>query len=265
MNNVSKDELVKQYEEVAISLLMSEYAEQEGQRLLREYEKAKKDDALPKVPQALDTKCRAMIQEAYERDCRQKRIKKLMRTVGRVAAMLFITLGVCTTLVFSVEALRTPVINFMIEKTEWFTAIDFDKEMTDASMRDTAPITSEDMSPLASFIPTGYELDKYIVKEDGTVFIIYNSENGSSIFFSTTVLAGNLIFDTEDADAKEIEIAGYEGLWVEKDSIFKITWVDTEKSVVYQLRANGLNYTEVWAMAESIARADLGGKLCAEE
>lgn len=259
MNGKSREELVEQYEDAAFALLMSEYAEQEGNRLLREFEEAKAKGEVPEVPAALDAKCRKMIRQAYEKKRRENKVKEFLRAAGRVAAMLFITLGVCTTLVFSVEALRTPVINFLIEQHERFTSIDFDKEMTDTPMQDTNQTTSGDTSLLDTFVPNDYELYKYTVKNDGSVSVIYKSENGGNIVFTTTVLAGNLGYDTEDADAKKIEIAGFEGFWVEKDAVLKITWFDAEKCVAYQLRANALDKTEFWALAESIAKADIGG------
>lgn len=265
MNSKSREELVEQYEDAAFALLMSEYAEQEGKRLLKEFEEAKAKGEVPEVPAALDAKCRKMIRQAYEKKRRKGKAKRFLQTVGRVAAMLFITLGVCTTLVFSVEALRMSVINFLIEHHERYTSIDFDKEMTDAPMQDTNLTTSGDASPLDVFIPTNYELYKYTVKSNGSVSVIYKSKNGGNIVFTTTVCEGNLNLDTEDANGKKIEIAGYQGLQVEKDSILKITWFDTEKCVAYQLRADALNKTEFWALAESIAKADIGGALCAEE
>ena len=259
MNGKSREELIEQYEDAAFALLMSEYAEQEGNRLLREFEEAKAKGKVPEVPATLDAKCRKMIRQAYEKKRRENKVKEFLRGAGRVAALLFITLGVCTTMVFSVEALRTPVINFLIEQNEWFTSIDFDEEMTNAPVQDTDPTTFGDASLLDAFIPNGYKLYNYTVRSDGSISVIYRSENGSSIFFTTTVLAGNLNFDSEDANTKKIMIAGFEGLQIEKDSVLKITWFDTEKSVAYQLRADALNNAEFWELAESIAKADIGG------
>lgn len=259
MNGKSREELIEQYEDAAFVLLMSEYAEQEGNRLLREFEEAKAKGEVPEVPAALDAKCRKLIRQAYENKHRENKVKEFLRAAGRVAAMLFIALGVCTTLVFSVEALRLPVINFLIEQHERYTSIDFDKEMTDASTQDTKLPASSEASLLDAFIPNGYKLYNYTVRDDGSVSVIYRSENGGSIFFSTTVLAGNLNFDSEEANTKRIMIAGFEGLQIEKDSVLKITWFDTEKSMAYQLRADVLNNAELWELAESIAKADIGG------
>ena len=260
MNSKSRDELIEQYEDAAFALMMSEYAAQEGNRLLREFEEAKAKGEVPEVPAALDAKCRKMIWQAYEKKRRENKVKEFLRAAGRVAAMLFIALGVCTTLVFSVEALRIPMINFLIEQYDRYTAIDFDQDATDDSAHGSnhLPTVAEDF-PLEALMPSGYELSRYAVREDGSVSVIYKSENGSSIVFSTTVLAGNLGYDTEDAAAKKIEIAGFEGFWVEKDGVLKISWFDAEKCVAYQLRANALDKTEFWALAESIAKADIGG------
>lgn len=259
MNSKSKAELVEQYEDAAFALLMSEYAEQEGNRLLREFEEAKAKGAVPEIPAALDTKCRMMIHQAYEKKRRENKVKEFLRAAGRVAAMLFITLGVCTTLVFSVEALRTPMLNFLIEQHERYTSIDFDKEMTDAPTQDADPATMVDNSPLDAYIPPNYELYKYTVKNNGSFTAIYKSENGGDIIFTTTVCEGNLNIDTEDTDANKIEIAGYQGFYVEKDGVLKMTWFDMERCVAYQLIVTDLNNTEFWELAESIAKADIGG------
>lgn len=259
MNGKSREELIEQYEDAAFALLMSEYAEQEGNRLLREFEEAKAKGEVPEVPAALDAKCRKMIRQAYEKKRRENKVKEFLRGAGRVAALLFITLGVCTTMVFSVEALRTPVINFMIEQTEWFTSIDFEKEMSDEPTQDTVSAAMVDTSLLDVFIPSGYKLYKSTAKSNGSIAVIYKSENGGTIVYITTVCEGNLNIDTEEADAKKIEIAGFEGFYIEKDGVTKITWFDMEKSVTYQLSANELNHSECWALAESIAKADIGG------
>lgn len=261
MNSKSREELVEQYEDAAFALLMSEYAEQEGNRLLREFEEAKSKGEVPEIPAALDAKCRMMIRQAYEKQRRKEQMNRILRTMGRTAAMLLMTLGVCTMLVFSVEALRIPVINFLIEQHERFTSIDFDREATDDPMQATdslSTVAMDDRSSLDVLMPSDYELYKQTIRDDGSVAIIYKSEDSGSIVFSTTVLAGNLNLDTEDADAKKIEIAGFEGFWVEKDSVLKITWFDTEKCVAFQLSATAMNNTEFWALAESIANADIG-------
>lgn len=259
MNGKSREELIEQYEDAAFALLMSEYAEQEGNRLLREFEEAKAKGEVPEVPAALDAKCRKMIRQAYEKKRCENKVKEFLRAAGRVAAMLFIALGVCTTLVFSVEAVRTPVINFIIEQTEWFTSIDFENDMSGEPTQDAVPAAMVDTSLLDAFIPSGYKLYKSTAKSNGSIAVIYKSENGGNIVYITTVCEGNLNIDTEEADAKKIEIAGFEGFYIEKDGVIKITWFDIENGVAYQLRANALTEADFWALAESIAKADIGG------
>lgn len=262
MNSKSREELVEQYEDVAFALLMSEYAEQEGNRLLREFEEAKAKGEVLEIPAALDTKCRMMIRQAYEKQRRKERMNRILRTMGRTAAMLFVTLGVCTTLVFSVEALRTPVINFLIEQHERFTSIDFDQEVTGDPVQDVDSThigEGGDESPLDGLVPEEFELSRYTVRDDGSILILYKNLMGGSIRFTTTVSQGNLNLDTEDANCESVEVSGYSGIFIEKDGELRVSWFDGEKNLAYQLRAVGLSVADFWSLAEQVANFSVGG------
>ena len=262
MNSKSKEELVEQYEDAAFELLMSEYAEQEGNRLLREFEEAKAKGEVPEIPAALDAKCRKMIRQAYESDRRKKWMHKTIKTMTHTAAVLFVTLGVCATLVVSVEALRTPFVNFLIEQHEHFSAIDFDQETIDKVdvQPSSAPMDSQNKNgPLGSIIPEGYELYKHSIRDDGSEVIIYQNATGNTIFLSTTVMKGDICLDTENADSERIRIAGFEGFFIRKNEEYKMTWFNTEKEMVFQIKVNGLSKAEFWILAEMIAKEDLGG------
>lgn len=256
MNSKSREELVEQYEDAAFALLMSEYAEQEGDRLLREFDEAKAKGEVPEIPAALDAKCRKMIRQAYEKQRRKEQVNRVLRTIGRTAAMLFAALGICGTLVFSVEALRTPFVNFLMDQQEHFFAIDFDQEATkdpDKAPNSVRGNECSDGSPLDAFVPEGYELSRYTVKEDGSVTIIYKNEIGKSIFFSSSVTKGKLNLDTENADSESMEIAGHSGIFVNKDGVLTITWFNAESEQTYQLRTTDLDLAEFWILAEQVA------------
>ena len=261
MNSKSREELVEQYEDAAFALLMSAYAEQEGNRLLREFEEAKAKGEVPEVPAALDARCRKIIRQAYEKQRRLEQARRILCTAGRTAAILFITLGMCTTLIFSVEAIRIPVINFLIEQHERYTSIDFTKETVDTQSQDSSAVAENDEGelPLANLVPSGYAVSRYDVKEDGSVTIIYKNTTGNSIFFATSALEGNMNFDTENANYENVVIAGYSGILVQKNSSLKITWFDENCQQVYTLRAIGLDFAEFWELAEQTAQSEMGG------
>ena len=262
MNSKSKEELVEQYEDAAFELLMSEYAEQEGNRLLREFEEAKARGEVPEIPAALDARCRRMIRHAYEKERRKERMHKAIKTMTRTVAVLFVTLGVCTTLVVSVEALRTPFVNFLLDNQEYFSSIDFDNEEasdpTQIGVKDQTEDTEGAVS-LDQLMPTGYTLIRYVPKDDGSMVVIYENGTGNMIFLATTVMKGDINLDTEDADSEPICIGGYEGFFIRKDGELKITWFNGENQLAYQLKTDGLSNTDFWVLAEEIAKAEIGG------
>ena len=81
MNEQKKQKLLEQYDDAAFALLMDEYAETEGARLMAEFEGAQAAGQVPEMPQALDEQCRRMIR----RDRAKKRGKQAVRSFRKVA------------------------------------------------------------------------------------------------------------------------------------------------------------------------------------
>ena len=86
MSTEKKEDLIEQYEDAAFALMMSNYAEQEGNRLLQEFEEAKARGEVPAVPEELDKKCRKLIHKAYQTERVKARIKKAFYFSGKTAA-----------------------------------------------------------------------------------------------------------------------------------------------------------------------------------
>ena len=70
MSDQRKQQLVEQYEDLALSMLMEDYAQAEGERLLREFEEAERNGELPEMPEELDRKCRNLIETSFAKQAR---------------------------------------------------------------------------------------------------------------------------------------------------------------------------------------------------
>lgn len=70
MSDQRKQQLVEQYEDLALSMLMEDYAQAEGERLLREFEEAERNGGLPEMPEELDRKCRNLIETSFAKQAR---------------------------------------------------------------------------------------------------------------------------------------------------------------------------------------------------
>lgn len=258
MDDKRMNELQDQYEDAFMALLMNEYAELNGARLLEEYEEAERSGAISEVPEALDQKCRELIRRAYTKKRSRNRMQLFMRGSKRVAAIALAVLGLCSVLVVSVEAFRTPIVNFFIEQHEKYSTIDFGKDSNTATSKNTEPTAESQLAdrsedPLVGMVPDGYTLTQFLSKGKRGFTCLYKDDAGGSITFSATPTEGLLNVDTEDAVVTDIELLDHKGKLIEKDGC-KIVWFDANVSVCYQLRATGLESSETWILAETIAK-----------
>lgn len=257
MDDKRTDNLLDQYEDALMALLMNEYAELNGARLLEKYEEAERSGAISEVPEALDEKCRNMIHRAYAKQRSRIRFKAFVKTSKRVAAITLAVLGLCSVLVVSVEAFRTPIVNFFIEQHEKYSTIDFGKDSSTATSDTTEPtIASQPVDrsedPLGGMVPDGYNLVQFSNKGKRGFTCFYEDKAGNFISFSASPSEGMLNVDTEDAVVKDVELLGHSGLLVDKDG-YKIVWFDAEVGICYQLRTTSLDYGSLWSLAETVA------------
>lgn len=258
MDDKRINELQDQYEDALMALLMNEYAELNGARLLEEYEEAERSGAISEVPEALDRKCRDMIHRAYAKQRSRMRFKSFVKASKRVAVIALAVLGLCSVLVVSVEAVRTPIVNFFIEQHEKYSTIDFGKDSNTATSENTEPTAesqpvdrSED--PLVGMVPNGYNLVQFSNKGKRGFTCYYEDSAGEVVMFMATPTEGLLNVDTEDATVTDIELLDHKGKLIEKDGC-KIVWFDASVSICYQLRTTGLESGETWILAETIAK-----------
>ena len=257
MDDKRTNELQDQYEDALMALLMNEYAELNGARLLEEYEEAERNGAILEVPEALDEKCRNMIHRAYAKQRSRIRFKSFVKASKRVAAITLAVLGLCSVLIVSVEAFRTPILNFFIEQHEKYSTIDFGKDSNAATSEATEPTAesqpvdrSED--PLVGMVPDGYNLIQFSNKGKRGFTCLYKDSDGEVISFMATPTEGLLNVDTENATVTDIELLNHKGKLIEKDG-YKIVWFDASTSICYQLRTTGIGRGETWALAETVA------------
>ena len=247
MNDQQRQRLVEQYEEAALTLLMHDYAHEEGIRLAKEFHEAQENGTLPEIPAALDEKCRALIDKSFAKMERKARLKRIGQATVKAAVILFVVLGVMTTTVMSVDALRIPVINFFIEYNDRYSSISIDQ------IPDTEGLNSHDVeATLESIVPANYDLLFSEIALDGTGVIIYQEKTGPVISLDIYLSNGEMSFDTENAVQKEVVLLSFNALLIEKDG-YRFIWTNPEKDLTYSFFADGLAYEDFWKLSCSVA------------
>lgn len=234
MNEQKKQKLLEQYDDAAFALLMDEYAEEEGARLMAEFEAAQAAGQVPQMPAELNERCRRMIRRdrAKKRGIRAARSFRKVAVKAAVAVLVFI--GLITTVVMSVDALRIPVLNFIVEHYEKYISITTSNTYTH-DVEDPCVL-------LDDLLPTEY-VNTIRSIEEGMSFALYQNSNEDIVSLSITMAGTEKIVDSEGAICSEITLANDKALLIENNG-YQVIWSDSN-AVTYTFRATNLELSEV--------------------
>ena len=242
MNEQKKQKLLEQYDDAAFALLMDEYAEEEGARLMAEFEAAQAAGQVPQMPQELDEQCRRMIRRdrAKKRGIRAARSFRKVAVKAAVAVLVFI--GLMTTVVMSVDAFRIPVLNFFVEYFDTFASISTEDH--------PEAINTDPLIALEGLIPMDYIQTLHSVNTN-FVCTMYENADGEKISLDIFSSGASMNIDTENAEYTEIFLGDYKALLIEKYG-YQIVWTD-DVGITYVFYASNLSKKEVIEICSSLA------------
>ncbi|MEN6315450.1 MAG: DUF4367 domain-containing protein, partial [Clostridiaceae bacterium] len=160
----------------------------------------------------------------------------------RAAVFLFAVIIMSGIAVFSVEAWRVKVMNFVIEISQAYSEINCGENSSKGDSYTSDEIT-------LGYIPEGFKLEKRDVKNN-MVSLIFKGEEYYFVF-SMNDITGSLVIDTENASLKKIIINGQEALYSSNKNVNILVWHDDEFS--YRLSGT-LEEKEMVRIAESIKK-----------
>ena len=170
----------------------------------------------------------------------------LVNTKPKRALLAFaIALLLLITMVFSVSALREPVVRFIVEVYERFSKVFYHQQE-----EEYFPATLETyFTP--TWLPDGYQEDAGLVV-DAIIFCerTFSCESGEKAkFMQYTITSSLLIIDTEDVQAEPCSVNGMDALCYSNKEIQNLIWNDRQ----YGFRITGpVSKADLLRMAESI-------------
>ena len=242
MNEQKKQKLLEQYDDAAFALLMDEYAEEEGARLMAEFEAAQAAGQVPEMPRELDEQCRRMIRRNSAKKRGRQAARRFGKVTVRVAVAVLVFIGLMTTVVMSVDALRMPVLNFFVEYFDTFASIS--TEDNPEAINTDPLIVLEGLIPM-DYIQTLHSVDTYFV------CTMYENADGETISMDICSSGSSMNIDTENAEYTEIFLGDYKALLIEKHG-YQIVWTD-DVGITYVFYASNLSKKEVIEICASLA------------
>lgn len=258
MNDKRREQLMDEYEEAALKLLMDEYAEIDGERLLREYEEAEKEGIVSDVPEDLDQKCRAIIRKNFAREKRNNSLVLLGRLSKKVAAFAIVLLGFFSTLFLTVDAVRSPVINFFLNNKGNHSVLVVDESGQGSTLGYSRnELTDKLVNRLAELLPPEYSLLEDNFDENSIGFACFENEGTDAVNFSIINDDSHFTIDTEDCDRCErISEMSIEGYYIEKGSRNMVIWLNSPQNKIFTLISEALGKDELLQIANALNKIE---------
>lgn len=177
---------------------------------------------------------------------RKKPYYYLVNTVGKqVAVVILVILLTLSGTVFSVKALREPVVNFFIEIYETFSKILFSSE-------DDENYKKIETYYAPQYIPEGFKLD-YEEKTDLYYTLIYSDSENNLIIYSQHIFSkSSATIDTEGVIVEETTVNGLNAVYLINKGYCRL--VMNDGVYVYSIIApSSLSRDEMLKIGESIA------------
>ena len=243
MSENKKLELLDQYDDVTFALLMDEYAEEEGARLRKEFEEAHASGEVSDTSDALDKKCLQMIHRDFAKKRGKDNVRKIIRITSKVAVAVMVFLGVAATTIMSVDALRIPVLDFIVEHFSEYSSITFEDNNT--------PSMHFAVDTFENALPDGYALVSHTITDNLTL-VAYQNENGDIAQLNVTPAKGEIRLDTDGAIYSEIELYDYKAILLEENG-YQVFWHDENTNVVYTVQATALTKEQIIDICYALA------------
>lgn len=233
-----RKQIETQFSDAALALMMDDFAEEEGKQLWEAY--CEEECCMPAE---LDARCSSQIQHTIDKTSHQSAVRKRWKSAGRAAACLVVLLCLAGTLVSSVEALRVPVLNFIIRHAPQYTSFLFGEAPGSSLTR-----LEELLSILKISVPDGYTLAAEHIHRDEfpdppsvhSVFLAYQDADENILMINVAPAEGTLNIDTEDATITKIILAEQEAMLVEKAPEIRVLWINDAQNLYYDVYASNM-------------------------
>jgi hypothetical protein len=237
-----KLELLDQYDDVTFALLMDEYAEEEGARLRKEFEEAQAAGKVSDTPDALDEKCLQMIHRDFAKKRGKENVRKIIRMTSKVAVAVLVFFGVVTATIFSVDALRIPVLTFFVEHFDGFMSIN-SNENQELHSKDPCMMLADLLSD--DYYQIDYSFDENLE------YVLYENNQGETVTLSIYAPDMEMNIDNEDAEYSEVNIGDYRAILLNKNG-WNMIWSD-DSGKTYMFRASDFTQSQVLELCNILA------------
>ena len=234
-----------------LKTMLSEYQEEEGQKILKEAEELNKTDEYAPTKQQIKE-----FEKISKKQLRKKKIKSLnfKLKVYRTATALGVLLLIFNVSVVSVPAMKEKTLEFFMKTYNDHTDIG---KYPGEKVEDVKNVSDDRFTIKLSkeyeitYLPEGFKLGDMSKDETGWEANYYNEDE--VITFSQSSLNGtDLSIDTENTKNTYVDINGQQAFVTEKDEQISVTWRVDEN--IIRVTSIGVKKAELIKVAKSVEK-----------
>ena len=139
------------------------------------------------------------------------------KRIQHTAAMFVALIAAGGVLVTQVDAVRIPVVNFVISVSEKFSEIQI------GSSGENSALSEKFQDYLPTYMPEGFVVES-VEETENTFSVLYTNESGGQYSIDFYVSAAGGAIDTEEATVMEEKIHGYSALMIQKEDQIMVFW-----------------------------------------
>lgn len=236
----------ERYMDASIELFMECYAET--------ISVASSTDIREQESPQLNEKCKALIKATHRRQKLLGFTRGIRRVLKSAAVLAIAFLSLSSVLFVTVEAVRTPILNFYIKQNDgnWqLSGIPFDFN-TDNPENAALPKGFNAKDPLGSLLPDDFRINSVEGDlTDGLDAAYYNDKNNFVIIRCLRAESGYHI-NTDNAEVERIKISGYDAVLSMREDCNSPTlvWYNSDQNMLLTLKTDYFSKEELINIAE---------------
>nr|WP_255654578.1 DUF4367 domain-containing protein [Cohnella sp. REN36] len=248
---MNQQALQDEYDEIKIKIILTQFAELEGKKLLEENEELNKDSFyLP------SEKAKKRFIKGVNRYFLVHRIRKVARVLFQIrypklAVIIPVIIILLLTTFFSVEALRVRILNLIIHVENEYTEIRFGEDLQEKTEPQFK--IEWDNAYVPTRVPKGYKIANITEHQTMKMIEYVNDNDKGYILFQQNSDKGGMNIDTEDADEWDTTtIQGEDGLVIRENNRVTVVWQKQDQMFLIIGESSSLTKNELINMAESV-------------
>lgn len=243
-----REKLIEDLEEALFAVIVNDYMEADGARLLERSRRLKAQPDVTVSEQA-DEKCLRLIGKVHRKERHRKYRRSAYKLASKVA-LVACCLALLFTTAFAVSpTLQERTVNLIIRTFDVSTDFEFYDPLDPQYVQPETSFGQYDFT----FIPDGFV---WVDGESSDTYFWrrYENRNGDMIHIEASIGMGDFSVDTQGAQMTEsVAFGGLEGVYAEKDGLCSYHLGDTEHLGFVSVTGSGVDREELDSIVKGIS------------